>query len=423
MSNSAAWENKIFSDLLAEPVRNGIYKKKEFHGRGAKIVNMGELFENPRLRDIPMRRVEISESEGARFLLSDGDLIFARRSLTAEGAGKCSIVLEASEPTTFESSIIRARPSKSKANSLYLYYFFNSPVGLYLLETIRRQVAVAGITGSDLAKLKIPTPPLRDQHVIAAILGTLDDRIDNLRQTNATLEAMAQALFKSWFVDFDGVPPEDMQASELGLIPKGWQVEEIGKLVQCVGGATPSTKDKSFWNNGIHHWATPKDLSKLQAPVLITTERRITDAGVARISSGLLPAGTLLLSSRAPVGYLAISAVPVAINQGFIAMLPKGALSPTWLLFWAKANMDVIKQNANGSTFMEISKTAFRSIKVTKPPPDDLAKFNAMAGPMLERIMNNERHIATLIQLRDTLLPQLISGKLRPSQASVKAIP
>lgn len=152
------WNKALFEKLLSEPVRNGIYKTKDFHGRGAKIVNMGELFAHPRLRAVPMKRVALNESECRRFLLSKGDLIFARRSLTAEGAGKCSVVLELDEATTFESSIIRARPDTEKADPLYLYYFFNSPSGFHSLDTIRRQVAVAGITGGDLAKLEIPTP-------------------------------------------------------------------------------------------------------------------------------------------------------------------------------------------------------------------------------------------------------------------------
>jgi type I restriction enzyme S subunit len=291
----------------------------------------------------------------------------------------------------------------------------------YLLQTIdyhqfSDKAAVPGVNRNDLHEAKISLPPLEEQRAIAETLGTLDDRIDNLRQTNATLEAIAAALFKSWFVDFDGIAPEDMQKSELGLIPKGWRVEEIGNLVQCVGGATPSTKDETFWDGGIHHWATPKDLSGLQSPILTTTERLITDAGIARISSGLLPAGTLLMSSRAPIGYLAISAVPVAINQGFIAMPPGGSLSPNWMLFWAKTNMEAIKQKANGSTFMEISKAAFRPIKVIAPPKEALATFDEVVAPMVERIKNNEQHIATIATLRDTLPPRLISGQLRVAQ-------
>lgn len=244
------WRSVAFGQLLAEPVRNGIYKQKEFHGRGAKIVNMGELFSHPRLRAVPMKRVELSDSESDRFSLAEGDLLFARRSLVAEGAGKCCVVLETDGPTTFESSIIRARPDRTQVDPLFLFYYFNSTSGLHGLDSIRRQVAVAGITGSDLARLEIAVPPLPIQHAIAHILGTLDDKIELNRRMSETLEAMARALFKSWFVDFDpvrakaegrdsGLPkalaglfPDSFEHSDLGELPNGWEVKALDEVAR-----------------------------------------------------------------------------------------------------------------------------------------------------------------------------------------------
>ena len=126
------WPEVPFSDVLLNGTRNGIYKKKEFHGSGVKIVNMGELFANSRLFSISMKRVELTSKEKEKSCLQRGDLLFARRSLVAEGAGKCSIVMEIDEPTTFESSIIRARPDSDKLDSLFAYYLFSSPHGKYL---------------------------------------------------------------------------------------------------------------------------------------------------------------------------------------------------------------------------------------------------------------------------------------------------
>ena len=157
-----------FGDLLtSEGTRNGIYKSKEFHGRGAKIVNMGELFAYPRLFNIEMKRVDIDSGERGKFSLKAGDLLFARRSLVAEGAGKCSIVKEVEGATVFESSIIRARVDATKADSEYLYYTFSSVVGRNLLGTILRQTAVSGITGTDLVELEVPLPPVANQKAIA----------------------------------------------------------------------------------------------------------------------------------------------------------------------------------------------------------------------------------------------------------------
>jgi len=269
-----------------------------------------------------------------------------------------------------------------------------------------------------------------------AVLGSLDDRITLLRETNATLEAIAQALFKSWFVDFDpvhakaeGRQPEGMDAttaalfpdsfeeSELGLVPKGWRVKPIGDAVDCLGGGTPDTKEPSYWEPAEHCWTTPKDLSGLQSPVLLRTERRLSTLGLAKVSSGLLPAGTLLLSSRAPIGYLAIAQMPVAVNQGYIAIPPGGELSPLYMLFWCRQNMEGIKGRANGSTFMEISKKAFRPIPALVPTVEVLDAFANIADPLFNRLIENERQAQSLTQLRDTLLPRLISGQLRLPEA------
>jgi type I restriction enzyme S subunit len=125
------WKVARFGDVLEGGTRNGIYKSKEFHGSGAKVVNMGELFAHPRLRDVPMKRVQLSDVELTKSCLNAGDLLFARRSLVAEGAGKCIVVSEVKETTTFESSIIRARPNPKTVDSLFLYYLFNSPYGTH----------------------------------------------------------------------------------------------------------------------------------------------------------------------------------------------------------------------------------------------------------------------------------------------------
>ncbi|MYK81803.1 MAG: restriction endonuclease subunit S, partial [Gammaproteobacteria bacterium] len=223
------WAEAAFASFLSEPVRNGVYKPKDFHGRGAKIVNMGELFANPRLTDVPMRRVELTESEIRRFSVQKGDLLFARRSLVAEGAGKCCVVLEVPEPTAFESSIIRARPDPNKADPLFLYYYFKSPAGLHGLDMIRRQVAVAGITGTDLANLTLVVPPASQQRVIADILGRLDEKIELNQRLNETLEAMARALFNSWFVDFELVPTKMTQV-ESRDVPPGWRAGTLAEV-------------------------------------------------------------------------------------------------------------------------------------------------------------------------------------------------
>jgi len=277
----------------------------------------------------------------------------------------------------------------------------------------------------------LPFPPIRFQRAVAQLLGTLDDKIELNHRMNATLEAMARALFRSWFVDFDpvrakmagrdtGLPkeiadlfPDRMVDSEQGEIPESWEVSEIGSEVKAVGGATPSTKEPVYWNGGQHCWATPKDLSKLPSPALLGTDRRITDAGLRKISSGLLPRGTVLLSSRAPIGYLAIAEVPTAVNQGFIAMICQKRLPALYVLSWCHDNLERIKDVSGGSTFAEISKQTFRPLPVVVPPESVLGVYDETSRSLHDRVVSNTRESGMLASLRDALLPKLVSGELR----------
>lgn len=272
---------------------------------------------------------------------------------------------------------------------------------------------------------------VEEQNKIAQILGSLDDKIELNRRVSETMDGMARAIFKSWFVDFNpvraktaGKPtglhkkisalfPPRLVDSELGEIPEGWTIKEVGDLAEIVGGTTPSTKKPEYWEAGHHAWATPKDFSALKAPVLLSTERRITDAGLAEIGSGLLPVGAVLLSSRAPIGYLAITEIPVAINQGFVGMKPKKEIPSEFLLLWCHFFKDTILGRANGSTFLEISKSNFRSIPLLCPSNAVLKAFSDLVSPFYRKVAINEKETRTLISQRDTLLPKLMSGELR----------
>ena len=294
------------------------------------------------------------------------------------------------------------------------------------------KAAVPGLNRNHLhqATVRYPTD-VSEQRAIAHILGTLDDKIELNQRMNETLEEMARALFKSWFVDFDpvrakmegrdpGLPPDvadlfpdQLVESELGKIPERWKVKTVGTIASIVGGTTPSTKQTQYWEGGTHCWATPKDLASLSVPVLLKTERKITDAGLGKIGSGLLPPGTVLLSSRAPIGYLAITETPVAINQGFIGIMPHQGVSNLFMLYWSEASHDEIINHANGSTFLEISKGNFRQLSVVVPDEPAMKAFDSLSRPLYNRIVSNERQSHSLAALRDTLLPKLISGEMR----------
>lgn len=316
----------------------------------------------------------------------------------------------------------------------------------YFLKTLRYQAhndktSVPGLNRNDLHLIDVVMPFPEEQRAIAHILGSLDDKIEANRRMNATLEAAARAIFKSWFVDFDPVHyksrgeqpptmnvetaalfPDSFEESELGLIPAGWRVSTIGEEVKVVGGSTPSTKESLYWDDGTINWATPKDLSDLSMPVLLSTARQITEPGLGQISSRLLPQGSVLLSSRAPVGYLAIAETLVAINQGFIAMICDKLLSNYYVLWWAAFNMETIKGKANGTTFQEVSKSSFRPIPVLVPSDEVLQAFNSIVEPLYRQIVSNEYQSRTLAEIRDALLPKLVSGQVRVGEIDVEEL-
>jgi len=317
---------------------------------------------------------------------------------------------------------------------------------LYYLMCSReyREEILASATGSTvkhtapsrIEAFKFELPGLDEQRAIARTLSALDEKIALNRRMNRTLEALAQKLFKSWFVDFDPVVaksqgrkpfglsdelaslfPSEFEDADQGPIPSGWGVSVIGQEASIVGGSTPATDEPEYWMDGRHCWVTPRDLSRLEDPVLLDTERKITDAGLARISSGLLPAGTVLLSSRAPIGYVAVAGVPTAINQGFIAIQCDKSLPNQFVRQWVSENMGEIEARAGGTTFAEISKSAFRPIPVLVPSTELLVAFQAQAETLFDRLSQNVKQSNALAKLRDLLLPRLLSGELRVPDA------
>ena len=377
--------------------------------------------------------MEMREYSGGGSKFESGDTLMARITPCLENGKisqyKSTDTLESAHGST-EFIVIRGRLNVT--DTKFAYYLTRSEkVRSYAIGQMTGTSGRQRVPTSSLDNLTVSIPSLPEQRTIAHILGTLDDKIELNRQTNETLEAIARALFKSWFVDFDpvrakmegrqpaGISPElaalfpdSFEDSELGEIPKGWSIAPIGDLVRVIGGATPSTKEPKFWKGGEYCWATPKDLSGVAEPVLVDTNKHITDEGIAKISSGLLPPGTVLLSSRAPIGYLAITQVPTAVNQGFIAMVCDGELPNLYILYWCEQSMPSILAKSGGTTFDEITKKNFRPMPVTIPSTDVLDAYTKQIDTIHKRIVSNVHESSNLAAHRDNLLPKLVSGEI-----------
>ncbi len=324
---------------------------------------------------------------------------------------------------------------KEDVDKKYVKYVVSSPIFKSYLNRLASGSTIKNVSLKLMREFSFKLPPLEIQRGISNVLSALDEKIEINSSMNQTLEKIAQRIFKSWFIDFDPVKanaegvtfadlspdiqslfPSEFVESEMGLIPKGWDVQQIGDEVTCVGGATPSTSNPDFWEGGELLWTTPKDLSGEESKILFDTARKITHSGLKKISSGLLPVNTVLMSSRAPVGYLALAKEQVAINQGYIAMKCENTIGPLYLLNWLERNMDTIKQSAGGTTFSEISKKSFRPISMLVSDRAVANAFEDIVTSLYEKIEANVRQNASLRLIRDKLLPKLLSGSIEIKQ-------
>lgn len=308
----------------------------------------------------------------------------------------------------------------TEQNLEYIYYLLK-----YLpLTKLNTDSAVPGLNRDNAYSQTVYLPPLKEQKAIAHILSTLDEKIEINNQINKKLEEIAQTIFKNWFVDFefpneDGEPYKssggEMVESELGMIPKGWEVGTISDMGDVIGGATPSRKQAEYFTNKGIPWITPKDLSENKNLFISRGELDITEAGHKSTSTRKMPQGTVLFSSRAPIGYIAIAKNEVTTNQGFKSVVPNEleGFSSEYIYCWLRENIEAIKNRASGSTFKEISGREMKKIDSIIPSKKILGKFKNVVGSFFAEVEAIEAENEKLTQLRDTLLPKLMSGEIR----------
>ena len=317
----------------------------------------------------------------------------------------------------------------------YVMYALQSPLLRQRMDNVANTTAQPTLNLKDLGQLPIPVPPKATRDDLADFLGKIDDRIAILRKTNSTLEAIAQALFKSWFVDFDPVRakrdgrapdgmdeataalfPDSFEDSELGEVPRGWAVRLFADTVHVFGGGTPKTSIDAYWGGDIP-WFSVVDAPDLADVFVLRTEKSITSEGLKNSSTRLLPIGTTIISARGTVGRLALTGCAMAMNQSCYGL--RGKAGDTFMTYYStKRLVDALRQRAHGSVFDTITRETLAGVQVVLPASAAINAFEDLAGPIMERIRANLAQAHSLTALRDTLLPRLISGQLRLPAAS-----
>lgn len=390
------WQRKKFSDLYAVPSRNGLNRPSRVRGEGYKMVNMGELFANDRIGNIPMDRVQMNDKEIENCSLVEGDLLFARQSLVLEGAGKCSYVLEVPETTTFESHLIRVRLDKAKADPLFYYYLFSSPFSG--MSTIVQQCAQAGIRGSELGNLEVLYPNPEQQSEIARLLGKFDDQIENNRRRMELLEKAARLLYQEWFVRLR-FPGHEHTRITKGM-PEGWANKYITELANVTMGQSPESQFYNQEGDGLPFHQGVADFG----------DRFVTHRVFTTALNRIAEAGDILCSVRAPVGRLNYTLDKIVIGRGLSAFRSKQNTQS--FLFYQLAK-HFFKEDliGAGAIFASVTKDELLSQALLTPPHKLIQAFEEISGPIDEQIKVLFQQNQKLRAARDILLPRAMSGE------------
>jgi len=358
-------------------------------------------------------------------LLYPGQLIISAR-------GTVGALAQLVKPMAFNQSCYGITAKNHNVTNDFLYYLLKFTVAN--LRQITHGAVFDTITRETFNYVTVALPPLPEQRAIAHILGSLDDKIELNRQMNRTLEKMAQAIFKSWFIDFDPVRarrgeslcspnyslpkeiadlfPDSFEDSELGQIPKGWRVKTLSSIIELIGGGTPKTKVVEYWNGDIP-WFSVVDAPNESDLWVIDTEKHVTQTGIENSPTKILPIRTTIISARGTVGKCALVGRPMAMNQSCYGIRPADGYGEICTNFTVRNQIMALQRSGHGSVFNTITRATFDSIQIADGGCEISTAFDKSVDSYVSTILENLHEAYVLIRLRDTLLPKLISGELR----------
>ena len=288
----------------------------------------------------------------------------------------------------------------------FVAYFLRNHLRNYQSE----KAAVPGVDRNVLHKMKVRCPDPQAQERIVSILSAYDDLIENNRRRIGLLEQAARLLYREWFVHFRF--PGHETAKFIDGLPEGWTVTTFDAVCDTVGGGTPSTKNPEFWEDGDVTWVTPTDITRNDCLALLHSEKKITAAGLKHSSAKMVPPNTILMTSRASVGFFGLADFPVSTNQGFINIVPHDETMRYYLLFNLLHRVDEIRGHASGATYAEISKGKFRALPVVVPSERAVARFHLDIEKIINQVRTIKTQNAKLTRARDLLLPRLMDGRI-----------
>ena len=399
------WEKIEFGELYLIPSKNGLNRPSRVRGNGYKMINMGELFANDRIKDIPMELVPLNDREIESSNILEQDLLFARQSIVASGAGKCSIVLEVPEITTFESHLIRVRLNTDKANPLFYYYYFKTPFAN--MKSLVQQGVQAGIRGSELKNLSVFYPPLPTQRKIASILSAYDDLIENNLKRIKLMEEKAFLRYKS---EFDFFKP----SNEINKIPVGWSVKRADEIFKINIGKTPPREQSEWFNDEDSKvkWVSIKDINNSTVFAFETSET-VTEMAVSKFNMNVAKAHTVLLSFKLTVGKVAITTEDMTTNEAIAHFnIEDESLMCSEYIYYYLKNFPYDSLGSTSSIGTAINSKVVKAMPVLLPPKKVITDYKKDVENDFNLIQNLLKQNTKLREARDILLPKLMNGQI-----------
>ena len=402
------WKSYKLSEIC-DLIPGFAFKSTDFGEFSTKAIKIGDI-QPPYVNRLSMSGVNINvydKKKLLKFLVKRGDFVLA---MTGATIGKIGRYID-DEPAYLNQRVLLFRPHDN-VNPHFIYYSLLSPLfQKYIINHIDSETAQPNISSRSVSGYEIALPCKKNQDRIASILSSIDEKIELNVRINHNLEEQAQMLYRSWFVDFEPFKSGKFEDSELGIIPQGWRVGALSDLGDIVAGGTPSKGRPEYYTDSGIAWLTPKDLSVQCNKFTAKGEIDITEEGYKNSSAKLMPRGSVLFSSRAPIGYISIAKGNICTNQGFKSVVPKFA-GTAYIYYWLAENTEAIEAQASGSTFKEASGSLMKAFPALIPIKDVLDTFEKELAPILKEQEILEEQITHAEQIRDSLLPRLMSGEI-----------
>lgn len=406
-------------DELCELVTDGTHDSPKLQKEGVPFIK-GKNISSGRVDFTACDFIKQEDHEEAcrRVKPKRGDILFSN----IGSVGDTAVVNDDREFSI--KNVALFRPDRSKVDQGYFYYLVLSPEFRSNVMNVRSGSAQPFISLANLRSFEVNyVDAPGEQRRIASILSAYDELIENNQRRIRILEEMARSLYREWFVHYrypghESVPLVD---SPLGQIPQGWVVTTVADAFQIFGGGTPSRKQSEYWEGGTIQWYSPSDLTRAGTMFMDDSGDHITERGLAESSARLFPARSVMLTSRATIGAIAINTHEACTNQGFITCIPNERVPLNFLYHWLTENVPTFQRLASGATFKEISRGVFKTIEFLQPKVDLGRRFETMAGPMAEQILALQRQTQNLRRTRDLLLPRLLSGQVSLTDAISEA--